>query len=331
MNSIRPSTAALLAVCATGCVAALAALAMPRRAPAADAPASPAPSAVEAAAKVVRLWEGDAPESQGKEDSDKVTNDVPTLTVYPPAEGKNNGAALVVCPGGGYGHLAPHEGKPVAEWFAGLGGTGLVLRYRLGPKYHHPAEIHDVQRAVRLTRAHARDWGIDPGRIGVLGFSAGGHLASTAATHFDSGDAAASDPAEKVSCRPDFAVLVYPVISMHPPLGHGGSRNNLLGDNPDEHLVDLLSNEKQVTEKTPPTFLVHSSDDHAVPVENSLDFALACEHHKVPFEMRVFAHGGHGYGMAPNDPELSTWPRDCALWLGHMNFLKQGGEKGEGK
>jgi acetyl esterase/lipase len=289
---------------------------------AAAEPSATQPAATgEPESKVVRLWPGDAPEAQGKEESDKPTNDVPTLTIYPPAPGKNNGAALVICPGGGYGHLAAHEGKPVAEWFAGLGGTGLVLKYRLGPKYHHPAEMDDVQRAIRLTRASAADWGIDPTRIGVLGFSAGGHLASTAATHFDAGEASDADPVEKVSCRPDIAVLVYPVISMHPPYGHGGSRKNLLGEAPDEHLVDLLSNEKQVTEKTPPTFLVQSSDDHTVPIENSLDFAAALAQHKVPFEMRIFAHGGHGYGMAPNDPELSTWPRDVEQWLSKRGFF----------
>ena len=267
--------------------------------------------------RVLRLWQGDAPESEGKEDAD-----IPTLTIYPPAEGKNNGAALIVCPGGGYAHLAPHEGKPVAEWFASLGGTGLVLKYRLGPKYHHPAEMHDAQRAIRLTRARASEWGIDPTRIGIIGFSAGGHLASTAATHFDPGDSATEDPIDKVSSRPDIAVLVYPVISMHPPIGHGGSRKNLLGDNPDERLVESLSNETQVNDKTPPTFLVHASDDRAVPVENSLEFASALAQHKVLFEMRIFAHGGHGFGMAAADPELSTWPKDVELWLRHMGFLK---------
>lgn len=326
MNPTNPTllrSSLLVSGSLAACAVALLLWITPRRAPAAAPSAGPAGGG---APKVVRLWEGDAPEAQGTQEAD-----IPTLTIYPPAEGKNNGAALVVCPGGGYGGLAAHEGKPVAEWFASLGGTGLVLRYRLGPKYHHPAEMHDVQRALRYTRAHAQQWGIDPTRIGVIGFSAGGHLASTAATHFDSGDAGAADPVEKVSCRPDFAVLVYPVISMHPPITHGGSRKNLLGDSPDEHLVDLLSNEKQVTEKTPPTFLVHSSDDHAVPVENSLNFALALSGHKVPFEMRIFSHGGHGFGLGGNDPELTTWPRDVALWLEHMKFLKPAEQKAEGK
>lgn len=310
--------ASKIAVCLAGCV--LAATAFARAAVAAEPPATQPASTPQSGPKVVRLWQGDAPEAQGKEESDKSTNDVPTLTIYSPA-GKNNGAALVVCPGGGYGGLAGHEGRPVAEWFASLGGTGLVLKYRLGPKYHHPAEMDDVQRAIRLTRANATEWGINPAHIGVLGFSAGGHLASTAATHFDPGNSSAEDPVEKVSCRPDIAVLVYPVISMQPPFGHGGSRNNLLGNNPDQSLVDLLSNEKQVTDKTPPTFLVHSSDDPAVPIENSLQFATALAKHKVSFEMRVFAHGGHGYGMAPNDPELSTWPRDVELWLNTRGFF----------
>ena len=268
--------------------------------------------------KVVRLWTDDAPGALGKEPAD-----IPTLTVYDPPEGKANGAAVVVCPGGGYGGLADHEGKPIAEWLNTLGVTGYVLKYRLGPRYHHPVMLHDVARAIRTVRANAADWHLDPNRIGVIGFSAGGHLASTAATHFDAGDPNAADTVDRVSSRPDVAMLIYPVITMTDPFTHGGSRHNLLGDNPPPDLVELLSNEKQVTAKTPPTFLVHSSDDAVVPCENSLLFALACRRAGVPVELHVFEHGPHGFGLGGNDPMLSTWPAACGRWLEHRGFLKK--------
>lgn len=288
---------------------------------AADAPAT-APANLPQP-KVLRLWEGDAPGAKGNEDTKQPSNDVPTITVYSPAPDQNNGAAIVICPGGGYGHLADHEGKPVADWLNAHGATGIVLKYRLAPKYHHPAMIVDVQRAIRATRFHAKEWGIDANRVGVLGFSAGGHLASSAATHFDKGDQTATDPVEKQSCRPDIAVLVYPVITLQPPFAHMGSRNNLLGPNPDPKLVEMFSNETQVTDQTPPTYLVHSSDDHGVPVENTLLFAMALSKHKVPFGMRIFDHGGHGFGMGTKDPELSTWPQSCYEWLEHRGFFKK--------
>jgi acetyl esterase/lipase len=282
-------------------------------------PAQPAAAASGGAApKVVRLWQGAAPGAKGEADAD-----VPTLTIYPPPAGKNNGAAIVICPGGGYGGLAAHEGKPVADWLNAHGGTGFVLKYRLGPKYNHPVMLNDVGRAIRTVRARATEWGVDPARIGVLGFSAGGHLASTAATHFEGGSAEASDPIDKVSSRPDVAILIYPVITMGDPVAHKGSRRNLLGENPDPRLVELLSNEKQVTDKTPPTYLVHSSDDRGVPIENSLLFASALAKNRVPFAMRVFEHGGHGYGMGTKDKELGTWPESCAQWLTHRGFLKE--------
>lgn len=272
--------------------------------------------------RILRLWEGDAPGAQGRELSTEGSNDVPTITIYPPPLGKNNGSAIVICPGGGYGMLAEHEGKPVADWLNALGGTGIVLKYRLGPKYRHPAMLHDVARAIRTARHNAKQWGIDPARIGVLGFSAGGHLASTAATHFDAGDADAADPVNRASSRPDVAVLVYPVITLEDPFTHGGSRKNLLGDKPDPKLIELMSNEKQVTPKMPPTYLVHSSDDRAVPIENSLLFAAALAKHKVPFAMRVFDHGDHGYGMGKERTELGAWPASCAQWLEHRGFFR---------
>jgi len=267
--------------------------------------------------KTLRLWMGDAPGAKGSEQSD-----IPTITIYTPPAEKANGAAIVICPGGGYGGLADHEGKPIAEWLNTLGVTGVVLKYRLGPRYHHPVMLQDVSRALRMVRANAKEWSLDPKRIGVLGFSAGGHLASTAATHFDDGDPQAADPIDRVSSRPDVAVLVYPVITMTDPFTHSGSRHNLLGDNPTPDLIELLSNEKQVTAKTPPTFLVHTADDNVVPVENSLLFAMACHKAGVPVEVHVYEHGPHGIGLGGNDPVLSSWPVSCAKWLEFRGFLK---------
>jgi acetyl esterase/lipase len=264
----------------------------------------------------IRLWDGDAPGAVGTADVD-----LPTLTPFVVDRSKGSGAAFIVCPGGGYQHLAPHEGAPVAEWFNSLGIDAFVLKYRLGPTYHHPVEIEDVQRAIRLVRAHASEWGIDPHRIGVLGFSAGGHLASTAATHFDSGNSAAADPVDRVSCRPDLAILIYPVISMSNTYVHSGSRLNLLGEHPDPELMKFLSSDLQVTSNTPPCFLVHGADDHVVPVENSLLFAMACHKNKVPFELHIFEHGPNGFGLGGSDRELSSWPSMAGNWLERNGFL----------
>lgn len=274
------------------------------------------PPAATRAPIVVRLWEGDAPGAQGTADAD-----IPTLTVFLPAE-RANGAAVVVCPGGGYGGLAAHEGKPVAEWLNGVGVTGFVLKYRLGPRYHHPVMMQDVNRAIRLVRARAAEWNLDPSRVGVLGFSAGGHLASTAVTHFDDGKPDATDPIDRASSRPDFGVLIYPVITMTDPYTHHGSRTKLLGDAPAPELVDLMSNEKQVTDKTPPCFLVHTSTDTAVPFQNSLMFAEALQKHHVPVELHVFDHGAHGFGLGTKDPVLGRWPELCARWMEFHGWLK---------
>lgn len=265
---------------------------------------------------VIRLWAGDAPGAQGTSDAD-----IPSLTVYRPELGKTNGASVVVCPGGGYQGLAAHEGKPVAEWLNHIGVTSFVLKYRLGPKYHHPVMMEDVNRAIRMVRARSADWKLDPKRLGVLGFSAGGHLASTAVTHFDDGKSDAQDPIERVSSRPDFGVMIYPVITMTGPFAHQGSRRNLLGDSPTEDLIDLLSNEKRVTEKTPPCFLVHSSTDHVVPFQNILLFAEALQQHHVPVELHVFDHGPHGFGLGGKDPVLSQWPTLCAAWMQYHGWL----------
>jgi acetyl esterase/lipase len=270
------------------------------------------------APKTVRLYAGDVPDSKGTEDAD-----IPSLTIYAPDPAKATGSAIVVCPGGGYGGLAPHEGKPIAEWLNTLGITGVVLKYRLGPKYHHPVMKNDVGRAIRFVRANAADLKLDGKRIGVLGFSAGGHLASTAATHFDEGSPTAADPIDRTSSRPDAAILIYPVITMTDPFTHAGSRRNLLGENPAPELVDLLSNEKQVTERTPPSFLVHGSDDAAVPLENSLLYALACRKAHVPVELHTFEHGPHGFGLGAGDPVVGAWPTLCARWLEKRGFLKR--------
>lgn len=265
---------------------------------------------------VLRLWKGDAPGAQGTADAD-----IPTLTLFVPDPAKANGAAVVVCPGGGYHGLAAHEGKPVAEWLNTLGVTAFVLKYRLGPKYHHPVEMEDVNRAIRTVRARSAEWKLDPKRIGVLGFSAGGHLASTAVTHFDDGKPDADDPIERASSRPDFGVLIYPVITMTDPFAHHGSRTNLLGDSPSDELIELMSNEKQVTDKTPPCFLVHTATDKVVPFQNSLMFAEAMQKHRIPVELHVFDHGAHGFGLGGKDPILSEWPALCAKWMQSHGWL----------
>ncbi|HEU0121274.1 MAG TPA: alpha/beta hydrolase [Bryobacteraceae bacterium] len=256
------------------------------------------------------LWSGGAPGAQGKEDKD-----TPALT---PWIAKNpNGKAIVVCPGGGYGALAvDHEGRQIAQWLNSQGISAFVLRYRLGPKYRHPAMIHDVQRAIRTVRARAAEFGVNPAKLGVMGFSAGGHLSATAATHFDAGQGASEDPIERVSSRPDFAVLAYPVITFtEEAYVHKGSRRNLLGENPDPKLVENLSNEKAVTRETPPTFLFHTDADSGVPPENSVLFYLALRKHGIPAELHIYEKGPHGVGLAWSDLVLSSWPARLADWL----------------
>jgi len=278
-------------------------------------------SAEAPAPKVELLWPNGAPGAVGTEPADK-----PSLTVYLPPAGKANGTAVVVCPGGGYGGLAnDHEGKQIAAYLNGLGVTAFVLQYRLGPRYRHPAPLQDVQRALRTVRARATEWQVDPKRLGVMGFSAGGHLASTAATHFDDGKPEDTDPVERAGCRPDFAILCYPVISMKPPYTHQGSRNNLLGNKPDANLVESLCNDEQVTAQTPPTFLFHTTTDTVVLPENSVLFYLALRKHKVPAELHIYEKGPHGVGLARKDPVLASWPERLAAWLKSRNLL--GGER----
>lgn len=256
----------------------------------------------------MNLWPGKAPGALGE-----TPEDTPALQAFLPKEGTATGASFIVCPGGGYGGRANHEGPPVAQWFASQGTTGFVLRYRVGPRYRHPIELGDAQRAVRFVRAHAAEWKLDPKRIGILGFSAGGHLASTAATHFDDGDPKAADQMDKVSCHPDLQILIYPVITMGPG-GHGGSKNNLLGPKPPQELIDLLSNEKQVTAKTPPAFLVHSTKDTGVPPSNSDKYAEALKAAGVPYEYVREDMGGHGFGMK------DAWTKPCEKWLKASKF-----------
>lgn len=257
------------------------------------------------------LWTDGAPGAVGTEDVDK-----PALWVFlPPAE-KAVGSAVVVCPGGGYGGLAiGHEGKEIADWYTGQGVAAFVLRYRLGPRYRHPAPLQDVQRALRTVRSQAEHYKLDPERIGVMGFSAGGHLASTAGTHFDNGNPAATDPIERVSCRPSFMILGYPVVALGSEYAHQGSKKNLLGTEPDPQLVELLSNEKQVTAETPPTFMFHTTEDTAVPPENSVLFYLGLRKAKVPCELHIYERGRHGVGLAKDDPVLSTWSARLSDWL----------------
>ena len=270
------------------------------------------------APKTEPLWPKEAPGALGSKPTDQ-----PSLTVYLPPADKATGTAVVICPGGGYGGLAVnHEGKDIAEWFNQHGVTAFVLRYRVAP-YKHPVPLLDAQRAVRIVRSRAKEWGVDPTRVGIMGFSAGGHLASTVATHFDDGKPDAADPIDRAGCRPDFAILCYAVITLKPPYAHMGSRNNLLGKDADEKLVQSLCNDEQVTEKTPPTFLFHTSADTAVPPENSVLFYLALKKAKVPAELHIYTKGPHGVGLAPKDPILSTWSEQLAGWLQSRGLLKK--------
>lgn len=261
------------------------------------------------------LWPEGAPFAQGSAPADQ-----PRITVYLP-ERQTTKTAVVLCPGGGYVMLATdHEGKQVAQWFNNLGIAVFMLEYRLGPKYHHPVELGDAKRAVRWVRAHAAEYHVDPARIGIMGFSAGGHLASTLATHFDAGNSGSADPIERASSRPDFTILIYPVIG---PLGNASvfSFEQLLGKSPDPKLVDELTNDLHVTPQTPPTFLMHSDNDDAVTPENSVRFYMALKRAGVPAEMHIYPSGGHGYGLAPLDPVLSTYPPRLADWLRGRGLL----------
>jgi acetyl esterase/lipase len=270
-------------------------------------------SIARAADTSILLWPDGAPGALGKEDKD-----TPTLTPFLADSATASGAAMVILPGGGYGGLAPHEGKGYADWLVTNGISCFVLKYRLGSAgYRHPIMLQDAARAVRLVRSRAEEWKLDPKRIGIIGSSAGGHLASTLLTHFDAGKSDASDPIERQSSRPDLGILCYAVITMGPNT-HMGSKNNLLGKTPDPELVKLLSNETQVTKDTPPCFLWHTQEDKAVKVENSMEFAAALQRAGVPFDLHIYEKGAHGMGLGKNHP----WANDCIFFLRAHKFVK---------
>ena len=264
------------------------------------------------------LWPDGAPGALGKSDKD-----IPTLTPFLPATDKASGAAIVICPGGGYGGLADHEGSQYARWLNEQGVAGFVLKYRLGSAgYRHPAMLQDAARALRTVRARAEEWKLDPKRIGIMGSSAGGHLASTLLTHYDAGKPDAVDPIERVSSRPDLGILCYPVISMGENT-HQGSKDNLLGKDPSPELVRELSNELQVTKDTPPCFVWHTWEDKGVKIENALSFVSALQAAGVRFDFHVYERGPHGLGLGSRDYDPSKrhpWTRDCAFWLKERGF-----------
>lgn len=266
------------------------------------------------------LWAGGAPGALGT-----AVEDQPSLTLYSARQGFQNSApaaAVIIAPGGSYQRLATnHEGRQVANWFNSLGVTAFVLQYRVGPRYRHPVEMQDGQRAVRYVRAHARELGVRPDQIGFMGFSAGGHLASTVETHFDAGNPSSADPVERVGSRPDFAILAYPVISMTASYRHTGSVTNLLGENPDPKLALEMSAEFHVTPETPPTFLFSTSADTTVPAENSIAFYQALHKAGVPAELHIFEKGGHGVGLALGDPALGEWSTLLRNWLRSRGLL----------
>ncbi|MCL4787967.1 MAG: alpha/beta hydrolase [Verrucomicrobia bacterium] len=266
------------------------------------------------------LWPDGAPGALGKEDKD-----IPTLTPFLSPPDKASGAAIVICPGGGYGGLADHEGSQYARWLNELGIAGFVLKYRLGSGgYRHPAMLQDAARAVRTVRARAGEWKLDPKRVGIMGSSAGGHLASTLLTHFDVGNADAADLIERQSSRPDLGILCYPVISMTSPFTHQGSKRNLLGPKPSPDLARKLSSELQVTKDTPPCFIWHTWEDKGVPIENSLSFAEALQKNGVRFDLHIYERGPHGIGLGSRDwrPEQRhPWTRDCEFWLMERGFV----------
>jgi acetyl esterase/lipase len=274
----------------------------------------------QASSNVVLLWPDGAPGAKGDTDGDK-----PTLTAYQAPRENATGTAVVICPGGAYGHLAmDHEGQQIAQWLNSLGVTGFILKYRhrySGAGYGHPAPLQDAQRAIRIVRSRAKEWNVDPNRIGIIGFSAGGHLASSVSTHFQENFYELKDSIDRIICRPDFMILIYPVITLTEPYTHAGSKLNLLGKNPDRALVESLSNEMQVSPDTPPTLLVHANDDKAVPPENSINFYLALRKANVPAEMHIYETGGHGFGLGKDKGAVSSWPTCCADWMRARRLL----------
>jgi len=248
----------------------------------------------------------------------------PNIQVFLPSKRNATRQAVVICPGGGYAVLAyDWEGTDIAKWLNSQGIAAIVLKYRLPSPVSqvspHDVPLMDAQRAMRMVRQHAEEWNIDPQQIGIMGFSAGGHLASTLGTHYDAGDAGAKDPIETFSSRPDFMILGYPVISLKEHVAHIGSRNNLLGKSPSDDLVEKFSNELQVTEDTPPSFIFHSQDDTGVPVQHSLLFYEALVRAKVPAEMHLYPKGGHGYSLGINaEGTQKGWAAACINWMNEL-------------
>ena len=253
----------------------------------------------------------------------------PEMVVYKPMPYQSNGTSVVICPGGGYTILAwDWEGIEMAHWFNSMGVTAFVLKYRLphweSEDCRDKVALMDAQRAIRIIRSRAGEWNLNPERVGIMGFSAGGHLASTALTHFDPGDAEAQLLLDRESSRPDFGILMYPVVSFDTTVYHSGSRKNLLGSNPSVEEVDYFSNEKQVTADTPPTILFHSTDDKAVIPENSIHFYLALKKYGVPAELHIYETGGHGFAMAKQKERgVTRWPQTCEAWLEGRGLLKK--------
>ncbi|WP_423126953.1 alpha/beta hydrolase [Gaoshiqia sp. Z1-71] len=283
--------------------------------------------------KVIDLWNGEVPGSIQKTDYKQIVDSAyyiklryisnPTIQVYPAPAGKNTGTAVVVCPGGGYyGISFVGEGQEVAKWLNGLGISAIVLHYRLPDdaimENKSIAPLQDGQEAMRIVRRNAKEWGIDPHKIGIMGFSAGGHLASTVSTHYNE---KVYTPIDSTSARPDFSLLIYPVISMDTAITHMGSRESLIGKNPSTEMVEHFSNALKVTANTPPAFMIHSLDDGAVPVENSIEYALAMKKYKVPCELHIYQSGGHGYGLGRSKNTESTWTEACRRWFETSGLL----------
>lgn len=244
----------------------------------------------------------------------------PDITVFLPSKKNATGHAVIICPGGGYRYLSyDWEGLDVAKFFNSVGIAGIVLKYRLPQSESnvipHRSPLLDAQRAMRMVRYHAEEWNIDKQKIGIMGFSAGGHLASTLGTHFDEGQVNADNEIDKMSCRPDFMILVYPVISFNQEITHMGSRHQLIGENPDSDLVNFYSNEKQIEDNSPPAFILHAGNDHPVPVTNSLLFYEGLQEKSIPAEMHIYPKGGHGFGLGINEGYLAEWPGLCVEWL----------------
>lgn len=283
--------------------------------------------------KIIEVWNGKVPGSIQNPNYKQVVDSTnwikirfiatPTIQVYPAPAEKNTGAAVVVCPGGGYyGISFVGEGQEIAKWLNSLGISAIVLHYRLPDdaimKNKSIAPLQDGQEAIRIVRRNAKEWGIDPHKIGIMGFSAGGHLASAVSTHFNE---KVYNPIDSTSARPDFSLLIYPVISMEESITHKGSQVNLLGGNPSPERIKYFSNELQVNGETPPAFLVHSIDDGAVPVQNSIGYAMAMEKHQVPCELHIYQSGGHGYGLGRSKNTESSWPEACRKWLEARGLL----------